>query len=127
MRKFLDDIGVDDRPDTWNGNDKRQERWKEERDTYGFDERETWSLDYSFHLWLYERLKRYIEVANIDFDYHKFEYNGTEYTQGQLIDMMIDRLQFSFGKGYKMYDDKQYEYVSEIEKIWAIVMPAMWW
>ncbi len=127
MRKFLDDIGVVDRPDTWNVNDKRQEKWKKERDTYGFDERETWSLDYSFRLWLYERLKRYVEVACIDLNYHRFEYNGAEYTQGQLIDMMLDRLQFSFRKEYNDLDKEQYEYVSEVEKIWAIVMPAMWW
>ncbi len=84
-------------------------------------------MNYSFYLWLCERLKRYVEVACIDLNYHRFEYNGAEYTQGQLIDMMLDRLLFSFGKEYNDFDEKQYEYVSEVEKIWAIVMPAMWW
>lgn len=127
MRKYLDEIGVTDRPDTWNKDDKRQKQWKLESATYGFDEQETWALDFSFYLWLYERLKRFVEVCHIDLDYHKFEYNGVEYTQRQMIDMMIERLEFSFKPEYNDFDSKQYAYVSEIEKIWAIVLPAMWW
>lgn len=127
MKKYLDDIGVTNRPDTWNKDDGRQEKWRQESETYGFDERETWALDFSFYLWLYERLKRYVEVCCIDLDYHKFEYNGTEYTQRQMVDMMIERLEFSFRKEYNDANKEQYAYVSEIEKIWAIVLPAMWW
>lgn len=127
MRKYLDDICVTERPDTWNKEDERQTQWKEERDVYGFDERETWALDYSFYLWLYERLKRFIDVCCIDLDYHKFEYNGNEYTQRQLIDMMLERLEFSFKPEYNDLNEVQYNYVSEIEKIWAVVLPAMWW
>ena len=127
MRKYLDDICVAERPDTWNRDDERQSRWKKERAIYGFDERETWALNYSFYLWLYERLKRFVDVCSIDLDYHKFEYNGTEYTQRQLIDMMLERLEFSFKPEYNDFDEAQYNYVSEIEKIWAVVLPAMWW
>lgn len=126
-RKYLDDIGVTDRPDTWNKHDNRQKKWEKERAVYGFDERETWALNYSFRLWLYERLKRFVDVACIDLDYHKFMYNGEEYIQRQMIDMMLERLEFSFKKEYNDFDEKQYGYVSEIEKIWAVVMPAMWW
>lgn len=127
MRKYLDDIGVTQRPDTWNEDDVRQEQWVKEREEYGFDERETWALNFSFYLWLYERLKRFVDVCCIDLDYHKFQYNGAEYTQRQMIDMMIERLEFSFKPEYNDFDEKQYTYVSEIEKIWAIVLPAMWW
>lgn len=127
MRKYLDDIGVSNRPDTWNLYDERQYKWFEERKTYGFDERETWALGYSFHLWLYERLKRYLEVAQIDLEYCKFNYNGNTYTQKQMIEMMIERLEFSFTDKYCDSDSKQCNYVSEIEKIWAEVVPVMWW
>lgn len=127
MRKYLDDIGVTERPDTWNKNDGRRKQWEEESEIYGFDERETWSLDFSFYLWLYERLKMFIDVCSIDLDYHEFKYNGKEYTQRQMIDMMLERLEFSFKKEYNDCDSEQYNYVSEIEKIWAIVLPTMWW
>lgn len=127
MRKYLDDIGVAERPDTWNKDDGRQQQWAKERELYGFDERETWALNYSFYLWLYERLKRFVEVCCIDLNYHKFEYNGTKYTQRQMIDMMLERLEFSFKPEYNDCDEKQFAYVSEIETMWAAVMPAMWW
>lgn len=126
-RKYLDDIGVTDRPDTWNKDDSRQPTWTQERDVYGFDERETWSLDYSFRLWLYERLKKFIDVCCINLDYHKFEYQGKEYSQRQMIDMMLERLEFSFRPEYNDLDDEQFQYVNEIGQIWAIVLPAMWW
>lgn len=126
MRKYLDDLGVTDRPDTWNPDDKRQGKWQEERETYGFDERETWDLDYSFHLWLYERLKMFVK-APINFEFHHFEYKGKTYTQKELIEMMLERLEFSFKEDYNRLNETQAAYVSEIEEIWAIVINAMWW
>lgn len=126
-RKYLDDIGVTDRPDLWNEDDGRQQSWKQQRDTYGFDERETWSLDYSFHLWLYERLKMFVEACCVNLDHHKFDYKGEEFTQRQMIDMMLERLEFSFKPDYNDFDDKQFQYVHEIGEIWAEVLPAMWW
>lgn len=126
-RKYLDDIGVTDRPDTYCKGDKRQEKWEKQRKEYGFDSRETWNMDYSFHLWLYERLKMFLEVNCVNLEYHKFKYKGKEYTQKQMIDMMLERLEFSFSKKYNEFDEKQFKYVSEIEKIWAKVLPAMWW
>ena len=95
-----------DRPDTWNPNDKRQKEWKKQRKKYGFDERETWSLDFSFHLWLYERLKMYKKIAPIDMTYHKFMFKDKEYNQGEMIDMMLDRLEYSFRKDYNDLDEK---------------------
>ena len=126
-RKYLDDIGVKDRPDLWIENDERQEKWKKEREEYGFDERESWNLDHTFRLWLYERLKYFLDVAPINLEYHLFDYAGKEYTQKQMIDMMLERLEFSFSKEYNYMKDDQYEYVNEVGKIWAVVMPAMWW
>ena len=43
----------------WNGmkKDDRQPKWKEQQNKYGFDERETWSLDFTFIAWIYPRLK----------------------------------------------------------------------
>lgn len=128
MRKYLDDIGVKDRPDTWcEDGDERQERWKKQREMYGFDDRETWNLDFVFYLWLYERLKMFLDVTVIDLDFHRFEYNGKEYTQRQMIDMMIERLEFCFSKEYNSFNAEHVDYVLEIGKIWATVLPAMWW
>ena len=40
--------------------------------------------------------------------------------------MMLERLEFSFKPEYDDWG-KDFDYVHEIEKIWALVMPAMWW
>ena len=134
MHKYLDEAGIADgnRPWTWDEeDDERAERWKEEREIYGFDSRETWCLFETFYLWLYERLRMFKDYNIIDLSYHKFNYNGNEYTQGQLIDMMLERLELYFSDKYDefnpMLDDSLYERVHEIEKIWSVVIPAMWW
>ena len=126
-RKYLDDIGVTDRPDTWAFNDGREEKWALQRKEYGFDSRETWNLNYSWHLWLYERLKMFVDITIIDLDFHKFKFKEKEYTQREMRDLMLERLKFSFSEEYDDWDEEQVKYVCEIEEIWAMVCPAMWW
>ena len=57
-RYYIDELGIalEDRPEGWNRGDGREEYWKQERNKYGFDERDTWSLYYTMDLLLYERL-----------------------------------------------------------------------
>lgn len=44
----------------------RQELFKSQRQTYGFDERETWSLEQTSVLWIYAHLKRYLDWACVE-------------------------------------------------------------
>lgn len=44
----------------------RQELFKSQRQTYGFDERETWSLEQTSVLWIYTHLKRYLDWACVE-------------------------------------------------------------
>lgn len=44
----------------------RQELFKSQRQTYGFDERETWDLDHTSVLWIYAHLKRYLDWACVE-------------------------------------------------------------
>lgn len=91
-------------------------------------ESEVWNLDDTFYSWLYERLKLYIKVASgiVDLNYHKFEYEGKSYTQLQMIDLMVERLEFYFSPEFDGLKRKHMDYVLEAAKIWAIVLPAMW-
>ena len=68
LGKYLKDLGIkeDNTPQGWNKDDSRQERWIKEREIYGFDEKEIWSMDFTFKLWLYERLSMYNEVKTIE-------------------------------------------------------------
>lgn len=127
-RKYLDDIGVD----LWSGleDDKRQERWAKEQEEYGFDERETWALDHAFYCWLYERLKMYVERASkiVKLDFHKFEYEGEELTQQECIDRMMYGCEVYFAQEDEWdISEEDRKVISDIAKIWAIVLPAMWW
>lgn len=52
---------------------------------------ECWSLDYHIVEWLNEHLKVYLKDANsfIDLTVHRFEYQGKEYTQLELLNKLI--------------------------------------
>lgn len=125
MRKYLDDIGVIERPDTWNPTDKRESEWRQHRDVYGFDERELWDMRMSFYLWLYERLKWWLEFSPVNSDDYYVVYNDNEYTQRQLINMMIERLELYLKDEF--YIEKNREHISEIEKMWVALIDSMWW
>ena len=127
-RRYLDDIGVTERHDTWNKEDLRQEQWSMERSIYGFDERETWALEHAFYCWLYERLKMYVDVCNVRLDYHKFEYEGEMLTQQECINRMIKGCEtyFKYDSLWAVPEEDQ-KAINDIAKIWAIVLPAMWW
>ena len=142
-RKYLDDIGIDYSWVWKPEGSERDEAFEKEREIYGFDSRETWSLDYVFYMWLYERLKMFVEIGGqiVDLNYNKFDFKGEEYTQLELINMMIERLEYylkdtiedkcdEYEKKGLSYSDaykKAYEPVKEIGEIWALVLPAMWW
>ena len=129
-RKYLDDIG-EDYSWVWKPEgSERDETFEKEREIYGFDNRETWSLDTVFYRWLYERLKMFVEIGGqvVDFNFHKFNFKGKEYTQLELINMMIERLEYYFKKeNLFVSSEEEYEPIKEIGEIWALVLPAMWW
>ena len=110
-------------------NDPRETEWAQERKIYGFDNTETWSLDTSFYLWLYEHLRMFQDIGGqtVNLHYHKFIYKNEEFYQDELIDMMLERIRFVFTKEYDEWNIDHWAYVSEIGEIWAIVLPAMWW
>lgn len=108
--------------------DKREKKWKKEREKYGFDNRETWNLNTNFYVWLYERLKMYKKHASkiVDLTFYKFEYDGETLTQIECIDRMIE--------GCKLYieddenpDKEVQKKIEDVAKIWAMVLPHMWW
>ena len=78
-RKYLNDIGIKDNFMELE-HDERRGVWDKEIEEYGFAEYETWCLRFHFYCWLYERLKMYLEVNGGDLNYHKFTYEGREYT-----------------------------------------------
>ena len=134
MRKYLDELGIErkDTPEGWGTeNDKREEKWRKQREEYGFDERETWSLDYTIKLFLYERIKMYNEVNIVDTSYHKFEYKDNQITFQECIDRILEGLRLDIK--LDEWDKRRYEEEETKEKIedWGQIFilckDAMWW
>ena len=137
-RKYLDDIGAKDRPDQWKSKShKRNRKWKKERSIYGFDERDTWNLDYTFYCWLYERLRMFLEVNNVDLEAITFLYKGETLTLQQCIDRMLEGLKIAITDDPRFRvieididaqkQSRDEEKVKEVAEIWALVLSAMWW
>ncbi len=126
--KFLENLKTYT-PLNIDASDERQSRWAKEREIYGFDETETWSLDSTFYAWLYEHIKMYIEKGGeiVNLEYHKFEYKGITYTQLELLEQICKRVEYYYSDEYDDWDDSDVEYINEIGEMWALVLPAMWW
>lgn len=125
-RKFLDAIGVE-YPDLWVGeDDERRAKWQAEAQEYGFDSRDTWSLDTVMLQLLFERLSLYLEKAApvVDLTFHKFQVEGVEMTQQEVIEDLLRDL-----AAYLTDEDEELpaDFAPSIWRRWAVVSPAMWW
>ena len=100
-----------------------------EHDYHGFDERDTFSMDYTLVAWLYQCLRFFQDKTCIDLTYHKFNIDGEELTQLQCIDRMLEdckAILLSDG----IYDD-EFDKVDaakdDLFKVLSKVYWAMWW
>lgn len=126
--RILSELGLKDEEMMVNlcgDNDKRVKKWAEQREEYGFDERETWAMDEAFAQWLAERLILFKKVNIIDLEYHKFDIGGETLTQEECIDRMI-----KLCKEYIFLDDWCIEKSKawyELTELWKTTGMAMWW
>lgn len=131
-RKYLNDLGLND--ELMDLEDAELQKFDDEIKEYGFASYETWNLDYQFYGWLYERLKRYLDVTSdvINLGYHKFEFEGKEYNQKQLIEKMIHGCELALTHDDYAWSDadlteEERKAIHDVPYIWAVVMSAMWW
>jgi len=132
LRLYLDRIGIKrrERPEWWLKPLRRTIKCWFKKLLYNVDPRETYDLDTTWRMWMYEHLKMFREQAIevIDMTYPRIEYEGQKYSQLEMIDMMLDRLEFCFKHGYdSCLDDESVKYICEAEKMWAVACPYMWW
>lgn len=125
--KYLEELGIpleEYGTNFMKDDDRRAESWKEERDLYGFDSRETWNLDQIFIEWLYSHLMMYKERTCVNLSFHKFDFDGKEVSQEEAIDFIIETT-----KQYLITDEfkRDYEKVNKAVKLFADIMNAMWW
>jgi len=136
-RAYLDDLGPDYEPSTtWTNapdgkEDERQRRWNAQQRRYGFDSRQTWSLDTAMVELLYERLQAYLPLADeyINLDFHKISFEGEELTQKEAIEKLIGYCRERLAPDvYSENKDYQGEKAAEkLWNLWAVLHPYMWW
>ena len=108
---------------------ENQRRFTKEDRKNGFSVCETWALDYPFVCWLAEHVYLYKEVGgkvvDLDYKYPIFHYNDKEYTQAELIDVLLEKCKEWFK--VQIWDDKADPLLRDICDIWKELLPAMWW
>lgn len=126
-RAYIDELGIET-PQQFSTNGKSNLR-KKERMTYGFDARETYSLDSTMDMLLYERLKMYLKVTDeiINLTFHKFKYKNKIKTQEEMINILIDKLKVSLQKDMYELTPSELEYISDRWEIWSLIHRHMWW
>lgn len=127
--KYLEELEAYQGPRWGIKQDPRIDEWNKEKEIYGFDSTETWALDTSFYLWLYEHLRMYMDKASnfVNLRFHTFVFDGRDYYQEDIINEMLKRLRFYFSEEYDEFNEEHYTYVSQIAEMWGLVLPAMWW
>lgn len=93
--------------------DKRQKKWKKQQKKYGFDERDTWSLDFRIVAFVYPRLKMLRKIFK--------RFGMKEYDPDTLAD--IDRILEGFAAYLKdeispEAHDKCQEAMNLLAKVW---------
>lgn len=104
----------------------RCERWAEQEATYGFCDKETWDLSYSFACLIYERVAMLMDIGArvVDFDFNKVEYNGKLYTITQMMQMIMD----SCFKAMTLDDlDDCSDYMDDVFDMLKISHRYLWW
>jgi len=125
--KYLDDLGIPINKYGTNftkGDFHKRKRWTKQRKLYGFDDRETWNLDYTFIEWLYSRLMMYKEVSIVDLNFNKYEFEGKEISQGEAIDYILNICKEVL-KNDKYI--KHNENLNKAIKLFADILHDMWW
>lgn len=126
-RKYLEDINAITITSDIPSSDNRQDKWQNERNIYGFDERDTWNLDSTMVELLYERVMMYKEICPLNLDHKMIEINGMEKTQKEWIDLLLNLCEKSILNTDYVIFDASLEYKVQIWTIWAELSGYMWW
>ena len=103
----------------------RNQKWEKERLEYGFDERETWNLDFTFFCWLYERLKKYKEVSPADLSCKIVKVNDEEKTLEEWLDIMINNAESLIL--VDIYSEEKIDLAEFIIEIFKQTIFYLWW
>ena len=104
----------------------------DEEDYHDFDERDTFNLDVSLLMWLYECLRFFQDEASKtvvmdDPTWHTFEIDGEQLTQLQCIDRMVEDCKVALLSDDFEERDKMDAAMRDLFKVLNEVYWCMWW
>ena len=125
--KYLNDILPKGKTpyDFYYDDEIKNQKWKKEREQYGFDEREMWLLDFTFFCWLYERLRKYKEVSPVDLNCKIVKVNDEEKNLGEWIDIMINNAEALIL--LDMYSEENIKLAEFTIEIFKQTIFYLWW
>jgi hypothetical protein len=127
MHKYLEEIGIlsEKLPSNWYPDDERQEIWKCQRKKYGFDEREIWSLDLTYAMWFFERLKMYREYSS---NIETIKYKKKKYTHRECIDFILETFEkYIKLEAFSSYNKRALKKMRKAHKLIGIILPTLWY
>jgi hypothetical protein len=101
--------------------DKRQAKWEKQRESRGFDDSETWSLDCTFARFIVPRLKRFKKLNNG----HPPEMTMKEWEE--IIQKMIDGFSFLDSEKRWCCEDSDFAIVDEAAALFSKWLIHLWW
>lgn len=99
---------------------------------------ECWNLNYELIKWLNQHFKIYLEDSSniVDLEFYKFKYKNKEYTQKEIIEMIIEITdELLTSENYEGYDKqellryskRQITLVNKMYDLLKLVHWNMWW
>ena len=102
--------------------DKREPEFKQQRIERGFDDSETWSLDFTIAKFVLPRLKRFKEVNN------GYPEELGEEGWDKVIDEMIETFELMIkDREGDILENKEYEKIQHGLKLFGHWFQALWW
>lgn len=100
-----------------------------EEDYHDFDTRDTFNMNHTLIMWLYQCLRFFEEEASkvVNFNFHKFDIDGEELTQMQCIHRMVDDCTVIIKSDEFEEMEKIDAAKDDLFKVLSKVYWAMWW
>ncbi|WP_340152673.1 hypothetical protein [uncultured Marivirga sp.] len=100
--------------------DEREEQFRKQRMERGFDDSETWSLDYTVASFIIPRLERYQELAN--------ERLARDKQLIREVDMLLEAMKLIVkDEGSHLWNEKEKDIVTQGLALFPKVFTTLWW
>lgn len=100
--------------------DEREEEFKKQRMERGFDDSETWGLDYTVASFIIPRLERYQELAN--------ERLARDKQLIREVDMLLEAMKLIVkDEGSHLWNEKEKDIVTQGLALFPKVFTTLWW